>query len=514
MILRQSTAGGQVQRRAWRSLLVTGIAVLTVFYAMSTAALASPVQVTLPDVERALNVDAVPVDYVVVVDTSGSMQSSGLYPQVQRALGSFLKGLKPTDHLSLLTFDNATSLRYTGAVGSNPLAALNQLPPTATGQKTDIGSGVEAGLAELERPDANAVGAIVLMTDGLVDTAAGSLYASATTPAWGALRARAAKIATRHQIASYALALQPTTDAALLKKVIPSTLVVAIPSNQVGPYLSRVVAELTRQKTIQALRPELANMVTATWSGDLSHLDLSRGSAVAQVSIRSSYKSVPVTISGLTATPAGDVGATVKGLPATIDLKPGQTRTFPVQLKFPTVGGFALGERSVTRAGSIVLSGVVSSPWQQVITSDLGLPFTPKLAPSPTTLTGHGNMGWSWAMLSSVPLGLLLLVLLLLFVRRSRLPRLVGTLELWHDGQLAREFPVGGKIQRLGQGPRSVPGQPLSGSVRGLRRRDEYDGSITTGVVVQAKSGAAHSRGRLFDGDSLDVGDIRITYNS
>jgi hypothetical protein len=494
--------------------LVTGIAVLTVFYAMNTAALAAPAQVTLPDVERALNVDAVPVDYVVVVDTSGSMQSSGLYPQVQRALGSFLKGLKPTDHLSLLTFDSATTLRYTGAVGSNPLAALNQLPPTATGQKTDIGSGVEAGVAELERPDANAVGAIVLMTDGLVDTGAGSLYASAAAPAWDALRARAAKIATRHQIASYALALQPTTDAALLKKVIPSTLVVAIPSNQVGPYLSRVVAELTRQKTIQALRPELAKTVTATWSGDLSHLDLSRGSAVARVSIRSSYKNVPVTISGLTATPAGDVGATVTGLPASIDLKPGQIRTFPVQLKFPTVGGFALGERSVTRAGSIVLSGVVSSPWQQVITSDLGLPFTPKLASAPTTLTGHGNMGWSWSTLGAFPLGLLLLVLLVIAVRRARMPRLVGSMELLHEGQVVSEFQLGGKAVKFGRGPRSVPGQPLTGSVTALRRKDEFDGSLETGVNIDAKSNGAASRGRLFNGDSLEVGSITITYTS
>ena len=502
-----------MQRRRLGSFLATA-AIATVIFALTATAFAAPAQVTLADVEHALNVDAVPVDYVVVVDTSGSMQSSGLYPQVKGALGSFLKALKPTDHLSLLTFDSAATLRYTGAVGANRIAALSQLPPTATGQRTDIGSGIEAGLAELERPDANVVGAIVLLTDGLVDTDPGSLYPRATSPAWGALRVRAAKIATRHRVASYALALQPATDAALLKNVFPSTLVVAIPSSQVGTYLSRVVAELTRQKTIQALRPDLTNAVTAKWSGDLSNLNLTRGSAEAQVTIRSSFKNVPITVSGLTATPNGDIGATVTGLPASIDLQPGQTRSFPVHVKFPTVSGFALGERSVTRTGSIALSGSTSSPWQQVITSDLGMPFAPKLASTPTTLTGRGSMGWSWTTLSTFPLALLLLSLLVIAVRRARMPRLVGSLELLHEGQLVNEFPLGGKALKLGKGSRSVPGQPLTGSVTALRRRDEYEGSLETGVSVDAKCNGARGRGRLFNGDSLEVGDITITYTS
>ncbi len=493
---------------------VAAAAVATVLLAMTATALAAPAQVTLPDVERALNVGAVPVDYVVIVDTSGSMQSSGLYPQVKGALGSFLNVLKPTDHLSLLTFDSAATLRYTGSIGANRLAALKQLPPKATGQRTDIGSGIEAGLAELERPDANAVGALVLLTDGLVDTDPGSLYPTASAPTWGALRARAAKIATRHRVASYALALQPTTDAALLKKVFPSSLVVAIPSNQVGTYLSRVVAELTRQKTIQAIRPDLTNAVTAEWSGDLSHLNLSRGSGEAQVTVRSGFKNVPITVSGLRATTTGDIGATVTGLPALIDLQPGQTRSFPVHVKFPTVGGFAFGAQSVTRSGSIALSGTASSPWQQVITSDLGLPFTPQLAYAPAPLTGQGNKGWSWTTLSMFPLALLLLILLVIAVRRARMPRLVGTLELLYQGQLVSEFPLGGKALKLGKGARSVPGQPLTGSVTALRRKDEYEGSLETGVSVDARSNGLGGRGRLFNGDSLEVGDITITYTS
>lgn len=501
---------GRIRSRS----LVAAAAVATIAFAAAATAFAAPEQVTLADVERALNVDAVPVDYVVVVDTSGSMQSSGLYPQVQGALGSFLKGLKPTDHLSLLTFDSAATLRFTGAVGGDPLAAINQLPPTATGQRTDIGSGIEAGLAELERPDANAVGAIVLLTDGLVDTNPGSIYSNAAAPAWGDLRSRAANIATRHQVASFALALQPATDAALLKNVFPSTLVVAIPSDQVGAYLGRVAAELTRQKTIQVLQPDLANSVTAAWSGDLSRLDLSRGSGDAQVTITSNFKNVPLTISGLTATPTGDIGVTVTGLPESIDLQPGQSRSFPVHVTFPTVGGFAFGERSVTRTGSLAVTGAASSPWQQVITSDLGLPFTPTLASAPTPLTGHGSTGWSWTTLGAFPLALLVLGLLVMAVRRARRPRLVGSLELLHEGQVVSEFPLGGKVLKLGKGARSVPGQPLAGSVTALRRRDEYDDSLETGVSVEAKSNGARGKGRLFNGDSLDVGNITITYLS
>jgi len=492
---------------------------LALFSTLSAMALSSDTpQASLNDVVKSLGVASSPVDYVIIVDTSGSMQDSGLYPKAKTALGSFLQALKPTDHLSLLTFDTTATLRYTGTVGSDPRSPLNQLPPTATGEATDIGAGIETGIAELERPNANAVGAIVLMTDGKIQAPPGSVYPTPSAPAWNALQERARKVATKHQIASYALALEPTTDAALLKKVFADTLVVALPSDQIEGYLDRVSANSMRQKAIQALQPDLGNGVEASMSGPLDNLDLGKGTADVKVTLRSTYTKIPVTINP-SASVTGDLQATASGLPASINLEPGQSKPFTLRLTFPTAGGSGPGGDPSTRSGKVTLAGTISSPWQQVITSELGLAFTPKLATPPVDITGHGTTGWRrlspGALIPAPVLFILLMIglfiLLIWTVRRSRMPRLVGVLELWHEGQLASDFLLGGKVLKLGKGARSVPGQPLSGSVRGLRRRDENDG-LEAGVNIQAKSGRARCQGRLFDGDSLEVGEVTITY--
>jgi hypothetical protein len=469
-------------------------------------------QVPLDDVVRSLGIASSPVDYVITVDTSGSMQDSDLYPKVKTALGFFFQALKSTDHLSLLTFDTAATLRYTGAVGSDPQAALNQLPPTATGKGTDIGAGIEAGIAELERPHANTVGAIVLMTDGKIQAPPGSVYSTPSAPAWNTLRDRARIIAAKHHIASYALALEPITDAALLKNLFPDTLAVALPSDQIDDYLDRVNANSMRQKAIQALQPDLGNGIQASVSGPFNSLNIGKGTAVGQVTLHSTFAKVPVRITDLSANVTGDLQATASRLPASIDLKPGESITFRLQLTFPSTGEFRLGDHPVTRTGKITFAGIISSPWQQAITSDLALTFAPRLTTTSVDLTGHSMTGWSWFSLGLFLVALVLFILLILIVRHSRMPRLVGTLELWHEGQHASEFSLGGKVLKLGKGPRHVPGQALGGSVRGLRRRDEYDGVLHAGVSIQAKSGRARRRGRLFDGESLEVGDIAITY--
>ena len=61
------------------------------------------------DVTQALKIDRLPADHEVVVDTSGSTHGSGPSAKVKLAPTGLLPALRPTGHLSGLTFDATSS---------------------------------------------------------------------------------------------------------------------------------------------------------------------------------------------------------------------------------------------------------------------------------------------------------------------------------------------------------------------------------------------------------------------
>ncbi|WP_194833594.1 vWA domain-containing protein [Nocardia sp. XZ_19_369] len=478
----------------------------------ASAAPCSVPPIPLSEVVDALELDAVPIDYVVVVDTSGSMQESGLYPKVTSALRTFFAAMKPSDHLSILTFDTAPTLRYSDRVGPDASAAIGQLPPVADGRGTDIGAGIAAGLAELERPGHGPAGAIVLVTDGQIQ-ADGSLYATAESPAWNALRDRANRLTSDHHIASYAYALTPTTDAALLKKVFDETVVVAIPPAQIGSYLNRVTEENLRHKAAAALQQDSQAGVEATWDADIAQLNLDGGAVDLPVTLHSTLSHVPVVVC--------DVSIDVKGFDANIsafgppiELQPGESKTVSVGLSVDTLGGFGFGKRTETRSGTVALTGTVGTAWSDPIAKDLGLKFAPKLSGPSGPISVVGTTGWSWVTLISIPLVALLLGIVLWATRRLRMPRLTGSLELMDEGRPVTEFALGGRVFAFGKGTRTIPGKPLNGSVRAVHRTTDYRDGIEHGVLVAAKLGAASRSARLFGGDSLDIDGVTITYTN
>src|SRR3954453_1642467 len=117
---------------------------------------------TREQIYRQLGVDSVPADYVVLVDTSGSMAGNGRYSNVRRVLAGFLSGLAPSDYVALYTFDTSPQRRYGGSA-ANRDAVLDALPggPTPNG-KTDIGLGIEQALNELNRSGAAGIATVVL----------------------------------------------------------------------------------------------------------------------------------------------------------------------------------------------------------------------------------------------------------------------------------------------------------------------------------------------------------------
>lgn len=246
------------------------------------------------EVYQALGLNDQPADYVVLVDTSGSMNQDGRYDTVRSTLGSFLNGMSPKDHVALFTFDSRPQPRYIGSAGDSA-AITARLPaaPDPAGD-TDIGAALDAALTELERDQASAVASVVLLTDGEHHPVAGSGYPDSTGPAWTALRGRAQALAGRTELAGYALPLgNGATGAGLLGDVVKNTTVLRPESIQdLGSYLARAGERTQTRKAQLLLAGDVGQGVTAEWQ-DAGRSDLTDGSATAKLTLRSTSRHVP-----------------------------------------------------------------------------------------------------------------------------------------------------------------------------------------------------------------------------
>lgn len=473
-------------------------------------------QASRGEVFAALGVDTVKADYVVIVDTSGSMREGNLYGQVVSSLGPLLAAVAETDHLSLLTFDTTPAIRYSGLVGSPSDRALGQLPSDARGEATDIGSAIDAGIQELERPDASSVGSLLLITDGRHDPPSGSGYQSTTGASWDALARRGAAVKSARGITSYALALIPDTDAALLNSVLPGTSVVALPADQLGPFLERVKEETRIQKARSLLSGDLPVRIDVSWdSSSLNDLDLNEGRGSTELVLTSRSKSIPVRLRDLRVVAAEGFSVDVAGLPDDVVLGPGESRTIRVQLRFPTAGGFGLGRSDVTRSGSVSLAAAVESPWQEVLRGDLGLPYEADVEQNSAPLRGRGQEGYGWPTLVLIATPFLLGLLFLGFLLVNRHPKLRGTVTATPSGQPSQKVQLGGRVVPIGttRGSRlSIPGK---GRIVGKRVTRKTGRGHDIDLLIEYSANGAKPRPRIcHPNSSTQVDGVTFSYRT
>ncbi|MGD7733499.1 VWA domain-containing protein [Propionibacteriaceae bacterium G57] len=454
----------------------------------------------LSDLAATLNITPEPTGYVVLVDTSVSMQSDGRWGRVRSALGALAGQFGSDDVVSLITFDNGVTSTWE-ATSPTSSEMLAKLPSKPTGTQTDIGAAIDAGVAALGKT-ARQVGAIVLLTDGQLDAAPGSKYPTATSPSWQDLKARAASVSKDKQIGAYAVSVGANTDAGLLTQVFPKASV-STPTD-ITAYLAGINREITKTRIGLALADDLSAPVTVT----LDQAKVSGTTLTATARITSTAKKVPLTAT-LGGVNPGVPGGTATMNPATLELAPGATAQATI-----TITGMKPG------VGKQAITVNLASPWQaELAAAELKVPGAVTSNAVDYTVTAAATSGASPSSVGQTPaaaeppvaegapvwftrglpiagavvVGLGLLWAVVAGVRAAR-PKLDGSLALLVDGVVTDEVVLTGTGRSF---------RPEGLKVGVTARKDGR-------IVVQGKqSGGGKVAGTLADGEALDLGSGR-----
>ena len=463
------------------------------------SALAAPAGIGTDDVVAQLGLASEPADYVLLVDTSGSMKQDGRYARVRKELRKLVGGLDSDDRVSLITFDTRATSRFRGVVGRKPDAVLAKLPAQASGQHTDIGAAIAAGLTELERADTHRLAALILITDGKLDVGDSSGYGDVKSAAWKKLKARAAELGTRHEVAAYAVSLMASTDAGLLKRVVPNATEVS--AAEVGKQFAAMGGDLVQLQAAAALKEELSRPIRVTWTGDLGAALAGGGPVDAELLFTSPYPHVPVELSELSVRSSDGLTVELAGLPELVGLEPSGQAVAKVRA---TVTGSAGADANVS------LAAKVTSPWSEALT-ELGVEFAPgvegaaEIPPAPLKLppTLLPTVGAAVGLLAAV-------AALVWLLRAATTPKLSGLLTFSRGGRPVADVVLDGRRMKLAAPAGSLEVAGLSGSVAGARGK----GKGQLAVRLDARLGAARARGVIADGGVLQMGDTEIAYTS
>lgn len=457
---RARSPGGRA-RRVLRCAVA--IAVLLGLLGVPMPALAAPV--TKEDVYRALGVDEIAAEYVILIDTSASMQQGvDLYQGVRESLRSFLAALGANDRVALVTFDREPSVRFHGPAGRNPDPLLAALPTQATGGHTDIGRALEAAIRLIRRSSAP-IATIVMFTDGAHDPAPNSPYPFAEGAGWAEL-ARLAADADQEQLLAYAVPLQPDAGIRPLRSVIPDARVLPVDSITALTQELDVPKQASRAaKARTAVGADPGRGIVVEWPTGLGRL--SAGENAVELTVRATTERVPLVLSGLRLI-ADDPDIRLRTDDEPVTLEPGQQVRVPVEIHWDAgARGLAPLDRREVDA-RVTAHARVDSPWADVLRDDLGVAFAPTFNAEAQPVHGTAQRG-------SLPLWLLGVVLAALGVaaavfyrRRAGRPLLAGTLRATSptSGDVFGEIRLAGRRVPIGPATLSIPG---SGAVSAAR---------------------------------------------
>lgn len=163
-----TTPGGSLicrQARAPFRFRVFGLTLLII------AAVAVPwvahSQETIKDLYKVFKIEEIRSDFLIVLDTSGSMTEENRFENAKKAIRGFVQALAPGDHITIIAFDTLPHLLVSREVSKDIESILKEIPAAPNpGGYTAIGSALEMTLQELARPGAHQSQFIFFLTDG------------------------------------------------------------------------------------------------------------------------------------------------------------------------------------------------------------------------------------------------------------------------------------------------------------------------------------------------------------
>ncbi|GHG01320.1 hypothetical protein GCM10017567_15670 [Amycolatopsis bullii] len=465
-------------------------------------AAAEPETPTRAQIFAALGADKVPADYVVLLDTSGSMRAENRYADAVQSLGGLFEALSPDDRIALYTFDDAVYPQYLGP--SRPAAELTgKLPPSPnpTGS-TDLGRAMAVVLDELQRDGAAPVANVVLVTDGAHEPAAGSPYLDPASPAWTALRQRAKQEGGPAR-SVYAVPLgDGTSGAAVVKSVFDGTVVLKPAEVQnLREYLNRSKERVEIEKARSLLGGDFGSSLTAKWTTG----PVSDGQTQVSVKLTSTAEHVPLEIENVRL--EADDDATQVTVPSQrYRIDPGKSVDITGAVSFRPGDDFFVRRTAEARTGFQVHATVRSS-WTTPLKPDIDLGVDREFVNGSEPVLLTRTVGSSWFLPVVIVLGLALLGLAVVLLRR-RQDLLTGMLVVngTDSAELARFALSGSRSVLDGEG---LPG-------RGTVTPGRLVWGARTGDLKVSYSNAPDLRppvaGRLRRGGSLILGGLSFTH--
>lgn len=427
------------QRLLLKGLFAAALAVLAITGSLLTsatvAAQSNDVPSSIDDLFTLFGVAAVPADFVVVVDTSGSMAQGDdpPYPAVLQAFDSLVDSIPDGDNLSVLTFDSSPNLAFQGAIDSaSRQQAKAALPAQPLGQATDIGLAIDATLRRLERADASDVQLVLFLTDGDHQPESGSAFPSDAGPAWGALRSRAEAVDAGHDtlVLGVGLGAQGAGGVALLRQVFGNPEINTLPSEQLPDFFRESVRRSQLARLAALVDVELARGVEVASSGSARLAD----PMDIEVELTSRFQKLPVdvTITGVRVADSdgNPVEAEIVGGKTVVRIEPGGAATVTVRME-PAVDDPGFRVPPVTEAEDF---DVELDATYQVLPKELLARVTNSPTAGPVggvhVVEASRTFGWTVRKIVTLLVSLLLAMLLLLWLYRRfiQLPKLVGVL--------------------------------------------------------------------------------------
>jgi hypothetical protein len=392
---------------------------------MAAAMVAAPTaahadDATADDVYAGLGLSGVETHYVVLVDTSGSMETNNLYRYVKDGLTSFAGALDPLDTMTMIAFNETPAdACFTGSV-FEPSEVLRCLPKKATGKSTDIGAAVDAALTDLKAAKAP-VSIVLLISDGDQAAPDGSPYGapSLKSPAWAALRKRADALPNLY---AYALQLGKSTSAKTLGVVFRNTQTLnAKTADEVRGKLAPPKDEVLRKAAHGLLAPDMNKPVTVSWNSKTTGINAADGGVDIQLTIQSDAEYVPLTLTGVSLVQEDGKRLDVDYLPSKIELLPNVPYVALVHVAWSVPPWPRLSDHPVNVLAHLRLQMTVTSSWDKVIGEQKLKRTTQVLGEQSITISGSGVAGRSISFFIGLPLLVIaLIVLVIALIRRRR----------------------------------------------------------------------------------------------